>query len=123
VHIWSGIGKRWDIIDMHALRPFVSGCHVKPLDQHRERLPLLQIDFVPDYVVDDYAEIVRVFGGWWIPPPHDQIESDRRLLDVLYDIQDRFGLARGFTYTGHALDDDSPSGDGRALAAGSIKGS
>jgi hypothetical protein len=70
---------------------------------------------VPDYIVDDYAEIVRVFGGWWIPPPTDPIDGDRRLLDVLYDIQERFGLPRGFTRTGFALGEVAPAGDGHRI--------
>ena len=120
VHIWSGVGKRWEVIDKHDLRPYVAGCHLKPLYRHMERLKEHDVHFVPDYVVDDYADIVRVFGGWWIPPPSDPIHEDRRLLDVLYDIQDRFGLPRGFNKTQVALHNDTPSGDGRPLAMGSV---
>lgn len=115
VHIWSGMGKRWAIIDEHNLRPYIAGCHHKPLYAHRERLHEMGIDFVPDYVVDDYDEIVRVFGGWCIPSPKDPITDDRRLLDVLYNIQDRFGLARGFTQTGFLLEDASPTGEGYGI--------
>jgi hypothetical protein len=121
VHIWSGIGRRWDVIDLHGLRPLIDGCHRKPLDNHVARLAELEISFVPDYVVDDYAEVVRVFGGWWIPPPTPLLERDRRLLDMLYHIQETFGLPRGFTYTGLVLDDDTPSGEGQGLAKGSVR--
>src|SRR5262249_1008220 len=87
VHIWSGVGIGWEVGDRLAVRPSIAGCPRKPLSRHRERLPDHGVTFLPDYVVDDYAEIVCVFGGWWIPPPLDPIEGDRRLLDVLYDVQ------------------------------------
>lgn len=112
VHIWSGVGRRWEIVDRLGVRPYIAGCHLKPLSRYRERLADHGVPFVPDYVVDDYAEVVCIFGGWWIPPPLDPIDRDRRLLDVLYDIQDRFGLPRGFTQTGVALPDATPSGHG-----------
>ncbi|HZU78114.1 MAG TPA: hypothetical protein VFA70_15205 [Dehalococcoidia bacterium] len=117
IHIWSGVGRRWDVIDRLDLRPFVSGCHTKPLYRHRERLAEHGIQFVPDYVIDDYAEVVEAFGGWWIPPPAHPIEDDRRLLDVLYDIQRHFGLPQGFRNSALALQPYGASGDGRWLEA------
>jgi hypothetical protein len=105
---------------MHGLRRLVVGCHRKPLINHLASLAELQIDFVPDYVVDDHADVVRVFRGWWITPLNEPIDGDRGLLKVLYDIQERFGLERGFTCTGLQLSDATPSGHGRALAKGAV---
>jgi hypothetical protein len=112
VHLWSGVGRRWEFVDRYDLRPYIAGCHLKPRFRYREHLADFGVPCIPDYVVDDYDEVVCVFGGWCIPPPLDPIAGDRRLLDVLYDLQDRFGLPRGFNHTGVVLLDAAPSGHG-----------
>jgi hypothetical protein len=100
LYVWSGRGRRWDFVDVSGLRPYVTDCFEKPIYRHRERLAELHVPYVPDYVIDDDAEIVACFGGWHIPEPLEPLREDRHLLSVLHDIQDRFGLERGFVLSG-----------------------
>lgn len=91
VYIWSGVGPRWEVIDVHALRPYVVNCYEKPLSRHRERLKELRIPVVPDHAVDDDEEIVAVFGGTHVPAPFEPLHEDEELLRVLSDVRRRFG--------------------------------
>lgn len=43
VYIWSGVGVRWEVVDVHGLRSYVRDCYLKPLSRHRERLRELQV--------------------------------------------------------------------------------
>ena len=92
VYVWSGVGLRWEVIDVHGLRRFVTGCYEKPLSRHRERLRELRIPVVPDHVVDDDDEIVGVFGGTHVPAPLEPLRDDHELLRVLVDLRRRFQL-------------------------------
>jgi len=66
VHIWSGEGKRHQVLRDFALEPYVSGVYEKPIYNYVRRLDRFGIDFIPDFVVDDYPEIVSVFGGFHV---------------------------------------------------------
>ena len=90
VYVWSGVGLRWEVVDVHRLRAHVVNCYLKPLSRHRERLAELGIPLVPDHVVDDDAEIVEVFGGTHVPAPLEPLRDDHELLRVLDDLQARF---------------------------------
>ena len=68
IYVWSGQGKRWEVIKKHKLKPFVSGVYEKPLHNYFERLEELGVDVMPDFVLDDYPEVVAAFGGVWMPP-------------------------------------------------------
>jgi hypothetical protein len=92
VYIWSGVGVRWEVVDVHGLRPYVQDCYLKPLSRHRERLAELNIRVPPDHVVDDDDEIVRVFGGTHVPAPLEPLHEDVELLRVVRDVRLRFGL-------------------------------
>jgi hypothetical protein len=92
VYVWSGAGVRWEVVDVHHLRPYVQGCYLKPLSRHRERLRQLDIPCEPDHVVDDDDEIVRVFGGTHVPAPLEPLREDTELLRVIPDLRMRFGL-------------------------------
>lgn len=92
VYLWSGVGRRWEVAHAYDLRPYVLDCFEKPLSNHRARLGELGVPFVPDYVVDDDEEIVRVFGGRHIPAPLEPLHEDRALLGVVDDLRDRFGF-------------------------------
>jgi hypothetical protein len=92
VYVWSGVGVRWEVVDVHELRPYVRDCYLKPLSRHRERLRDLGIEGTPDHVVDDDDEIVRVFGGTHVPAPLEPLAEDRELLRVIPDVRRRFGL-------------------------------
>jgi hypothetical protein len=93
VSLWSGAGVRWEVADVHRLRPLIAGCYLKPLSRHRERLGEIGIAFPPDHVVDDDDEIVAVFGGTHVPAPLEPLADDRHLLRVLEDVALRFDLA------------------------------
>ncbi len=90
VYLWSGRGKRWEVVEAFDLAAQVRDCFEKPLFRHRERLTELGVPFAPDYVVDDHAEIVDVFGGLCVRPPREPLEQDRELLRVLDDLLPRF---------------------------------
>lgn len=90
VYLWSGVGIRWEVVHVQGLTPYVTGCYLKPLSRHRERLAELKVPCVPDHVVDDDDEIVRVFGGTHVPAPLEPLHEDRELLRVLEDLRARF---------------------------------
>lgn len=92
VYLWSGVGVRWEVVDVHELRRYVRDCFVKPLSRHRERLRELRIPCEPDHVVDDDEEIVGVFGGTHVPAPLEPLDEDAELLRVVPDLRMRFGL-------------------------------
>lgn len=92
VYLWSGVGVRWEVAHTYNLRPYITDCFVKPLSRHHERLAELGIPFVPDHVVDDDGDIVRVFGGTHVPAPLEPLDEDRALLRVLSDLRGRFGV-------------------------------
>ena len=68
VYIWSGMGERWEVVNKHELNPWVSGVYEKPTHHFHERLEELGVPFEPDFVIDDYPEVVAAFGGVWVPP-------------------------------------------------------
>jgi len=90
VYLWSGVGVRWEVVHVQGLAPYVVGCHLKPLSRHRERLAELKVPCLPDHVVDDDDEIVRVFGGTHVPAPLEPLSEDRELLRVIDDLRTRF---------------------------------
>lgn len=68
LYIWSGMGERWEVVEKHQLTSLVSGVYVKPTHHFHERLDELGVPFEPDFVIDDYPEVVAAFGGVWVPP-------------------------------------------------------
>ena len=68
IYIWSGMGERWEVVEKHQLTPLVSGVYEKPTHHFHERLKELGVPFEPDFVIDDYPEVVSAFGGVWVPP-------------------------------------------------------
>jgi hypothetical protein len=55
-------------VEKHQLRPYVCGVYEKPTHHFHERLAELNVPFEPEFVIDDYPEIVAAFGGVWVPP-------------------------------------------------------
>jgi hypothetical protein len=82
VYLWSGMGKRWEVVERFRLSDLVTDCFDKPLYRHHERLTELGVPMVPDYVIDDHAEPVQAFGGYHIPPPFDPLHEDTEMLRV-----------------------------------------
>ena len=95
VYVWSGVGLRWEVIDVHGLRPYVKDCFRKPLSRYVERLEEMGIPFVPDHVVDDDAEIVEAFGGTLVQAPLSPAIADGALLVVLDELRERFPCMTG----------------------------
>jgi hypothetical protein len=91
VHVWSGIGRRPEVLHVHELWPFVTGCHEKPLSRHHDRIFELGVPCLPDHVVDDDEEVVSAFGGTLVPAPVEPLDEDRELLRVIDDLNMRFG--------------------------------
>jgi FMN phosphatase YigB (HAD superfamily) len=91
--LWSGRGKRWEVVHKYKLSDLIVTCHEKPLDHHREQLSVLGVDVWPDFVVDDHYAVVHAFGGYWIARPSHPFEQDRELWRV-YTSVNRFLAAR-----------------------------
>ncbi|MBV9899166.1 MAG: HAD hydrolase family protein [Chloroflexi bacterium] len=72
IYIWSGVRTaetvRSEVVEPYGLTAYVTACYQKPRWDHRELLPRLGVDVEPDFCVDDYPEIVEVFGGILIKP-------------------------------------------------------
>ena len=103
IYIWSGVGIRRFDMRLHGLDGYVDDYFVKPLYRYRERLDEMDVTVVPDYVIDDHAQVVRAFdAGYHIPDIARR--DDRELLNVLEEIE---ALADGATPGG-----DGASGDG-----------
>ena len=86
IYIWSGLGKRWEVVKKHNLEEFTSGVYEKPLHHFLERLPELGVPLMPDFIIDDYPEVVAAFGGVWVPPyffkrsPDEQMERIYKII-------------------------------------------
>ena len=68
VFVWSGIGVRTAEVREHDLERHVTGVFQKPLQDFEAGLPEFGVTQRPDFVIDDYPEIVRFFGGVRVPP-------------------------------------------------------
>lgn len=82
LYLWSGVGKRWEIVEQFGLHEWVADCFEKPLYRHHERLGELGVPLVPDFVVDDHEEPVTAFGGALILPPNTPLDADREMLRI-----------------------------------------
>ena len=85
IYIWSGMGERWEVVEKHQLTPLVSGVYEKPTHHFHERLEELKVPFEPDFVIDDYPEVVAAFGGVWVPPYFFKRNFDQEM-DRIYRI-------------------------------------
>lgn len=111
VYIWSGVGLRHAEVQRHGLQPYVSGVYVKPLDRFRERLLRLGVEVVPDFIVDDYPDIVEEFGGVLIAPFTFAAHSDTEMLRVYAAICQLAQERSGGTFRGE-LEAPFQGGDG-----------
>jgi hypothetical protein len=87
VYLWSGVGKRWEVVEQFALHDLIADCFEKPLYRHVERLDELGVTVRPDFVIDDHAEPVAAFGGAVIRPPHTPLDEDEEMLRIYAAIQ------------------------------------
>jgi FMN phosphatase YigB (HAD superfamily) len=82
IYLWSGRGRRWEVVQRFRLERYVAGCFDKPLYDHAARLHELGIDVYPDFVIDDHPEPVAAFGGYHIPEPREPLETDDEMWRV-----------------------------------------
>jgi hypothetical protein len=87
LYLWSGMGKRWDVVEQFKLHTWVTDCFEKPLYDHRTRLDELGVTAEPDFVIDDHQEPVTAFGGALIQPPTTPLDADREMLRIYESIQ------------------------------------
>ena len=85
IYIWSGMGERWEVVEKHSLGSLVSGVYEKPTHHFHERLNELGVPFEPEFVIDDYPEVVAAFGGVWVPPYFFSRTVDQEM-DRIYQI-------------------------------------
>ena len=85
IYIWSGMGQRWEVVEKHNLTPLVSGVYEQPTHHFHERLSELSVPFEPEFVIDDYPEVVAAFGGVWVPPYFFKRSFDQEM-DRIYRI-------------------------------------
>jgi hypothetical protein len=94
IYVWSGVGLRWDEIDLHGLRPLIAGCFWKPRWDHQARLTELGVEVSPDFVVDDHAEVVAAFGGVTVWPFDYYDPKDREMERVYRAVTEAAGGTR-----------------------------
>jgi hypothetical protein len=85
IYLWSGKGARWSVVRKHRLAPFLSGVFAKPLEDFDAALEWLRVTPAPDFVVDDYGEIVCHFGGYHIPEFLYSRDDDDEL-ETVYEV-------------------------------------
>ena len=81
IYIWSGVRTaemvRAEVIDRHGLHAYVTDCFTKPRWDYRAQWQRWGMQVEPDFIVDDYPEIVEVFGGILIKPyPQARHDTD-----------------------------------------------
>jgi phosphoglycolate phosphatase-like HAD superfamily hydrolase len=82
IYIWSGMGKRWEVIEEHQLEKYVTDVYEKPKDNFEQKFKDLDIPIIPDFVIDDYPEVVAYFGGLWVQPFFFERNKDNAMNDV-----------------------------------------
>ncbi|PKB78984.1 MAG: hypothetical protein BZY88_15630 [SAR202 cluster bacterium Io17-Chloro-G9] len=97
IYIWSGMGQRWEVVEKHNLTPLVSGVYEKPTHHFHERLEELGVPFEPEFVIDDYPEVVAAFGGVWVPPYFFKRSFDQEMERI-------YRIVRDFIATGTSED-------------------
>ena len=97
VYIWSGLGPRWEVVRKHKLEKFASGVYEKPTERFMERLVELEVPLVPDFVIDDYPEVVAAFGGVWVPPYFFKRSGDDQMERI-------YKIIKEFERKGHSSD-------------------
>ena len=106
IYIWAGMGERWEVVKKHNLDPLISGVYEKPTHHFQERLKELGVPFEPDFVIDDYPEVVAAFSGVWVPPYFFKRSVDQemdRIYQIIADVvatgssEDRQYKAKGST--------------------------
>lgn len=85
VYVWSGVGVRTSELQKHDLIDLVSGVYQKPIQDFVAGLEKLGVPCHPDFVIDDYPEIVDTFGGVVVRPYYFRSTEDDEM-DRVYRI-------------------------------------
>jgi len=88
IHIWSGEGRREAVVTAHGLTPYVSGIFAKPLTDYPAGLRRFGVDPVPDFIIDDYPQIVAFFGGFHIRDFYSANDYDDEMETVYRVVQE-----------------------------------
>jgi hypothetical protein len=88
VFVWSGVGNRREDVRRLELERFVCDVFEKPLSDFDAGLAQRGVSLRPDFVVDDYPEIVRHFGGVQVRPYYFASTSDREMERVYRVVAD-----------------------------------
>ena len=100
VFIWSGVGVRTADVERHELQDLVSGVYKKPIYDFVNGLRLLRVPHWPDFVIDDYPEIVDTFGGVLAKPYFFRAAEDDEM-DHIYAIINDFVSTGGSDRVGY----------------------
>ena len=100
VFIWSGVGIRTADVERHELQDLVSGVYKKPIYDFVNGLRLLRVPHWPDFVIDDYPEIVDTFGGVLAKPYFFSAAEDDEM-DRIYAIINDFVSTGGSDRVGY----------------------
>ena len=83
IYVWSGVRSgdivRSEVVERHGLSAYVTDCFQKPRFDYREQWQRTGAGVEPDFCVDDYPEIVEVFGGILIKPYPQERPTDADL--------------------------------------------
>ena len=94
VYLWSGFGRREEILTLHDLDGLVAGCFDKPLYHYEAMLEPLGIPVRPDFVVDDHPHLVHAFGGCVVNRYLSPNPADREMPRVYDAVQRAIALRR-----------------------------
>ena len=93
LYIWSGIGVRVAEVRDLGLLPLVQGVYEKPVQDYRRMLAGMlrrgELPTPPDFVVDDYPEVVSALGGVAVRPYVNDDPEDREMARVYEAIHQR----------------------------------
>ena len=93
--IWSGVGLRTAEIEKHNLSEFVSDIFVKPIHDFEAGLEKFNVTTRPDFVIDDYPEIVGAFGGVVARPYYFKAFEDNEMERI-------YKIVNEYVETGHS---------------------
>ena len=93
LYIWSGIGVRVAEVRDLGLLPLVQGVYEKPVQDYQRMLAGMlrrgELPTSPDFVVDDYPEVVSALGGVSVRPYVNDDPEDREMARVYEAIHQR----------------------------------
>ena len=93
LYIWSGMGVRVAEVRNLGLLPLVQGVYEKPVQDYQRMLVGMlrrgELPASPDFVVDDYPEVVSALGGVSVRPYVNDDPEDVEMARVYDAIHQR----------------------------------